>query len=148
MRTAVACLCCSLLLSLTSSARDLAGYEKIGPLEEKPLDPKHSELSRVREFVWQHWTQRRRGCAVVTRYSREGEASIFHFYVEPDDAGMWQVVIDGEHERIGRPGGKDFGKRWRETSHRVAHRVHRLRNYEGEYYFRFADSAGKTVSIW
>jgi hypothetical protein len=136
-----------LVLSLTCGARDLAGYDTLGPLRQRPLDPDDAALSQVRDFVWQHWTQRRRGYAVVTRYSREGEASLFHFYVEPDAGGIWQVVIDGEHERTNRAVGKDL-KRWRETSHCVARRVERLRNYEGEYYFHFADADGKGVSIW
>ena len=145
MRALVVCVC-SLVLALPCSARDLAGYDKLGPLEQKPLHPNDSALSRTREFVWRHWTGRRCGYAVVSRYSREGERSVFHFYIEPGADGRWQVVIDGEHERSDRRG-KD-SKRSSETSHVVATRVERLRNYEGDYYFRFADNAGKTVSIW
>lgn len=147
MRTLLACFCCSFLLSITCAARDLAAYDKLGPLEQRPVDPNDSALARVRDFVWKHWTERRCGYAVVTRYSMEGEPSVFHFYVEPDISGLWQIIIDGEHERSNRARGKDL-KRWRETSHCVARRVERLRNYEGEYYFRFADADGKVVSIW
>jgi hypothetical protein len=147
MRTSLACFGCSFLLSLTCGARDLAGYDTLGPLEQRPIDPNDSVLTRVREFVWQHWTERRRGYAVATRYSREGEPSVFHFYIEPDAGGTWQVVIDGEHERTNRARGKDL-KRSRETSHCVARRVGRLRNYQGAYYFQFRDGDGKVVSIW
>jgi hypothetical protein len=146
MRTSLASFCCTLLLSLTSSGRDLAQYDRLGPLEGRPTDANDSALSRTRDFVWQHWTERQRGYAVVTRYSREGEPSVFHFYVEPSADGTWQVVVDGEHERSDRRG-KD-SKTWRETSHCVARELKRLRNYEGGYYFQFRDASGKVVQIW
>jgi hypothetical protein len=143
----LAVLIVSLDRATASETRDLALYDKIGPFELRLLDAAPSKKSQVSEFVWQHWTERRRGCAVITLYSVEGEPSTFHMFIEPDGSGQWHIDIRGEHDRAGRPG-RDAGKRWHETSRFDIRAVERVRHPAGGHYLSMKDSAGKEVFIW
>jgi hypothetical protein len=48
-------------------------------------------LRRARNFIWNHWREKRRGYVVVRRTSADSASDIY-MYIEPDDVGAWRVV--------------------------------------------------------
>ena len=50
-----------------------------------------SSLRKARDFIWQHWLEKKRGYLVVTITSPDA-ASDVHMFIEPNDAGAWRVV--------------------------------------------------------
>jgi hypothetical protein len=49
--------------------------------------------SEIRAFLWNHWSQRRRGCLTVTRFSKEGVAANATYLVGPDADGTWTIML-------------------------------------------------------
>jgi hypothetical protein len=87
--------------------RDLSRYEKAGPYTmELKLDAKaRAKLeSDIREFLWNHWQQRRPGQVTITRYSREGEPSTSSYFVEPDEKGVWHIAVKIDRTLVDRGG--------------------------------------------
>jgi hypothetical protein len=119
-RSSALCLTLVLLLSLQTRAlsqgtpdesfdskRNLSRYDKIGPFVV-PVGTRGKFVSeKIRDFIWRHWQQRRRGYAVVTFHSVEGEPSTSHMFIEltcppkTDPAGMLEFLHfrkEFEHE--------------------------------------------------
>ena len=74
--------------------RDLSHYDVAGPYEISYGQPtagyEHLE-GQLREFLWTHWRNHRRGTAVATHQFVEGFVRTSYF-VEPDKQGRWQIV--------------------------------------------------------
>jgi hypothetical protein len=90
--------------------RNLSLYEKAGPYNlELMLDAqvRASKEAAVREFLWDHWQQRRLGQVTVTRYSREGEPSASFYFVEPDERGIWRIAVEIDRTLVDRGGSKN-----------------------------------------
>ncbi len=74
--------------------RDLSRYDKAGPYELKLDVQAGADVeAEVREFLWNHWHQRRLGHVAITHYSKEGEPSAFSYFVEPDARGVWIIAV-------------------------------------------------------
>lgn len=79
--------------------RNLNRYDKSGPHIIEPwLDTQRQTdiESKIREFLWTHWSQQQLGHLVVSKYSKEGDLSIYNLYLEPDKNRNWyiQVIIN------------------------------------------------------
>ena len=89
--------------------RDLSRYEKAGPYTiELKLDAQaRAKLEAdIREFLWNHWQQRRLGHVMVTQYSKEGEPSTSSYFVEPDEKGIWHITVKIDRTLVDRGGSK------------------------------------------
>jgi hypothetical protein len=53
-------------------------------------------MGEIRSFIWQHWHGRHRGWLRATFYTIEGHKTVSKFFVEPDESGAWQLIIDSE----------------------------------------------------
>jgi hypothetical protein len=78
--------------------RNLKDYTQ-GPsldLKDQYLDAKKTELqiAPARQFLWELWKSRTRGYFKETSYSVEGVPGWCTFFVEPDRAGKWQIVLE------------------------------------------------------
>lgn len=78
--------------------RNLKHYKQ-GPsldLKDEYLDAEKTEqqIAPAREFLWELWKSRTRGFFKRTSYSREGAPGWCTFFVEPDSAGKWQIVLE------------------------------------------------------
>ena len=82
-----------------TKARDLSRYEDGGTVDLS-WDRGGAELegsrSKLRNFLWEHWSQHRLGRIVSTIYSLEGDPTTISFYVEPDENGAWRVATEYE----------------------------------------------------
>lgn len=81
--------------------RDLSAYEFGGHLGCKtPLIREsrrcQTSLRNARDFIWNHWREKKRGYLVVTITSPDA-ASDVHMFIEPDDSGTWRVVWRSEN---------------------------------------------------
>jgi len=73
-------------------SRDLSQYEVAGPYMIQSVRPEADRLSgQVREFLWTHWRQHRRGSVVATHFYVDGSSRTSYF-VEPDNQGRWLIV--------------------------------------------------------
>jgi hypothetical protein len=89
--------------------RDLSSYDKAGPyvVRQNVSDPARSKLeAAVRQFVWEHWQKRRTGYVSITKYSKEGEPSTTHFFIEPENERVWRVAVSINRVVIDRRGAK------------------------------------------
>lgn len=89
--------------------RDLSRYDKAGPYTiELNLDAqaRANIEAEVREFLWNHWQQRRLGYVSVTRYSKEGEPSASSYFVEPDGKSVWLIAVKIDRKLVDRGGSK------------------------------------------
>ncbi len=77
--------------------RDLARYDKAGPYTTYPFKSQNDTESRIRDFLWEHYTGKRRGCLIVVRHTKEGEPFTYHIFIEPDRNGVWRfrLTVDG-----------------------------------------------------
>src|SRR5947209_8018359 len=79
--------------------RDLATYETLGPLlmPESPTalssDDRALLKTQMRRFLLDSWQHRRAQLIVVT-FTMEGLPVRSAYFVEPDSAGTWCVVVD------------------------------------------------------
>ena len=55
-----------------------------------------SSLRQARDFIWNHWRDKKNGYLVVTMTSPDA-ASDVHIFIEPDDAGTWHVLWRSEN---------------------------------------------------
>lgn len=81
---------------MQEKTRDLSSYEKAGPYVIPLMvdGAARGKLeAKVRQFVWEHWQGRRRGYLSITKYSKEGEPSTSHFFIEPENDGAWRVAV-------------------------------------------------------
>ena len=79
-----------LLASATHAQEELSGYEKLGPIEQKPWESPVA-VEQVRKFVWDHWNQKRRGYVVFTFHTKEGEPTTRYLFIEPSAIGTWHI---------------------------------------------------------
>jgi len=82
--------------------RNLSDYGDGGNLDcrhFRPDEVKTPEVTRARvdachraarEFVWQHWNNKKRGYIRLTADSVDA-VSTSHFFIEPDSHGEWQI---------------------------------------------------------
>lgn len=94
---------------LSQQQRNLSLYDKAGPyVISMNLDAQSRNRmeSDARNFLWSHWHQRRRGHVMVTQYSKEGEPSISSYFIEPQNEGVWQVVVRVERTLTDRNNSK------------------------------------------
>ena len=47
-------------------------------------------LAQARQFLWEHWRDRRRACLTLTQSSVDYTGTS-HIFVEPDDSGRWRI---------------------------------------------------------
>jgi hypothetical protein len=80
--------------------RDLAKYDNGGTFNFTwEVAPDHEQMrAKLREFIWQHWHQKRWGRAMATFYTIEGDPSTYNFYIEATSEGRWRVVSEYEIE--------------------------------------------------
>jgi hypothetical protein len=81
--------------------RDLAHYDGGGTFDFNwGIGPKAHERMRpkLREFLWEHWSQKRLGHVVAIFYTIEGDPTTHNLYIEPDESGRWRVVSEHESE--------------------------------------------------
>lgn len=77
--------------------RDMSLYDNFGPqgrsFEELNKDRLACRRSsaKARQFVWDHWTRRKRGYVAVAKAS-DGKTWKVHLFVEPAEEGKWRVV--------------------------------------------------------
>jgi hypothetical protein len=74
--------------------RDLAQYEVAGPYQilAFSLTPEAANLDgQVREFLWTHWRQHRRGTVVATHQYVDAMVKT-SYYIEPDQHRRWLIV--------------------------------------------------------
>jgi hypothetical protein len=92
----------------TARARDTAQFDEGGTLDF-PLYPNPGaeqkkydrDNARLREFVWSHWSQHRRGHIRVIRHGVEGQSFAADHYIGPDSRGRWSMSWAGyERGRI------------------------------------------------
>jgi hypothetical protein len=83
--------------------RNLDGFDVFGPYTE-PVVPTREAVdydtrmhNEMREFIWEHWHERRRGYAAVTRISpTEGVPYTTTYLIHPDKKGTWQIEFQGK----------------------------------------------------
>ena len=81
-----------------SWGRQLSRYDNAGHYdfshqvysEEKGKQYQRME-KEIREFLWNHWNERRLGYIRETRYGVEGQVGTSHMFVEPDGNGEWRI---------------------------------------------------------
>jgi hypothetical protein len=129
-----------------SSARDLSRYDQVGPFTVSPMDTGTENqkiiTAKIRGFIWEHWQQRRLGYAVVTFYSKEGDPSTSHMFVEPDKKGVWHLSV-----RIER---KIFDRNQRKTVNRTdSYKAYGVERFPGkDSSLRFKDKSGNVIVEW
>jgi hypothetical protein len=89
------------VLAQNVQKRDLARYDDGGNFDFNwAAGPEAHERMRpkLRQFLWEHWSQKRLGHVVAAFYSIEGDPIRHTFYIEPDGNGRWHVVSEYERE--------------------------------------------------
>jgi len=74
--------------------RDVTKYDHIGPYKVVGFasTPKtDQDEGEVRDFLWNHWREHRRGTVTITHQYVEGFVRATYF-IEPDRQGRWSVV--------------------------------------------------------
>jgi len=60
---------------------------------------------KVRDFIWQHWMEKKRGYIKLSCASVD-TSNTYHYFIEPDKNGNWSVVIrvifQNSNETFGR----------------------------------------------
>jgi len=88
-----------LVHSTQVAKRELSKYDNGGAFDFAwDIAAQHDQMrAGLREFVWQHWREKRMGRVVAIFHSIEGDPTTYTFYVEPDVNG-WRVVSEYETE--------------------------------------------------
>jgi hypothetical protein len=81
------------------STRDLSKYDSL-PLIERTVDRTNSWVKEemqgqtllVRQFVWEHWRDRRRGHVRAKWNLDRGEVVEWHVFIEPATKGEWRLI--------------------------------------------------------
>jgi hypothetical protein len=126
-----------------SSERDLSRYDKIGPFNVPVMGTDINIVqAKVRDFIWEHWQQRRLGYAVVTFHSKEGEPSTSHMFIEPDEKGIWHLSVRIERKLLNRKLRKTINR----TDSYKAYSIERIPGKDSS--LRFKDKAGRVIVEW
>ena len=92
----------SCILAGADKSRDLSQYDVAGPYLIQYGTPEADRLSgQMREFLWTHWRQHRRGTIVATHFYVDGSAKTSYF-VESDKQGHWVIVEYTDYPVRGR----------------------------------------------
>ena len=81
--------------------RDLAKYDNGGSFKFSPTVPQNEqneERTKIREFVWDHWTEKRLGYLSFVFWSAAEDPAGYDLYIEPDKSGSWAVTYDYERQ--------------------------------------------------
>jgi hypothetical protein len=105
IRVYIICLVILLLFSghpgLAQNPRDLTHYDDGGAFDlgwaGRP-DADAKMRPKLRDFLWEHWTQKHLAHVVVTFYTIEGDPMTYNLFVEPDRDRRWRVVAEYESE--------------------------------------------------
>ena len=76
--------------------RDLTKYENGGAFDFRwsvAPDAHKRMASSVRDFIWEHWTNKRLGHVARTVYTIEGDPTTYHLFIEPDANQTWHLVM-------------------------------------------------------
>jgi hypothetical protein len=109
-----------------TEVRDLRSYEKAGPFSLTLNLDAQSRIkleAEVRKFVWEHWRERRLGYVTFTKFSKEGEPSTSHLFVEPDEEGVWRVAVKIDRMVVESHGSK---RRHRSSTEYIAYALERI----------------------
>ena len=131
--------------------RNLSNYETIGPLSVTSGVNPALIHQRVSEFIWNHWQDKRRGYAVVTFYSKEGDASTSHIYIEPDENNDWTLDVTIERKMPDRRGYSDpkyRGTIIEETNKYIGYKVEKTLSRTNSFVLRITDKTGKLITEW
>jgi len=76
--------------------RDLTKYEQGGYFDCRSWAPEEDDRGecnekKIRDFIWLHWTEKKRGYIRVTRNSVDAQ-STSHIFIEPNNSGKWRAV--------------------------------------------------------
>jgi hypothetical protein len=86
---------------LAQNSRDLTHYHDGGVFElgwaGRP-DADAKMRPKLRDFLWEHWTQKHLAHVVVTFYTIEGDPTTYNLFIEPDRDRRWRVVAEYESE--------------------------------------------------
>src|SRR5215813_12700427 len=77
-----------------AQGRDLLKYDDGGFFDCRgwvPLKSPQCDESKLKTFVWQKWSEKRRGYIRVT-YDSVDAISTSHIFIEPDESGKWSVI--------------------------------------------------------
>ena len=68
--------------------------DRAGPYVIETLDKNRERKNgEIRDFIWSHWRQRRRGRLHEITYSKEGVAAETVFVIAPDEKGVWTLKM-------------------------------------------------------
>jgi hypothetical protein len=87
--------------------RDLSRHDYGGAYTlrlPRPDAEERTRIAEIRDFLWQHWKQRRAGYVDVTNYGIEGQKTMTRYIVEASKRGLWYVSVDMDAEVITRAG--------------------------------------------
>lgn len=87
----------------SGSSRDLTKYDHGGPFEVDFSKDRSERLSRIRAFLWTHWTEKQLGWLRAKYFSKEGALTAANYYVEPDSHGIWRIHVRLEKGTKGNP---------------------------------------------
>lgn len=74
------------------SAYDLGGSQGCGIVLKTELPKYNASLKNARDFIWNHWTDRRRGYVIVTMASDDAESDA-HIFIELDELNRVRPAI-------------------------------------------------------
>jgi len=73
------------------SLYDNGGRQGCGIILKTELPKSEASLQIARNFIWEHWTNQKRGYVIVKRASVDAESDA-HIFIEPGESGVWHVV--------------------------------------------------------
>lgn len=118
--------------------RDLTKYDNGGAFDLRlsiTSDARTQMTSTVRDFVWEHWINNRLGHIARTVYSKEGEPTTYHLFIEPDARQTWHVVMTYRSKLCSRYGPrKPKLKCWIETGAARYETVERVPTLDSNVY--------------
>lgn len=131
-----------------AAKRRLDEYERLGPLcrELVSFGPVQDVEQQLKDFIWRHWKEKRRGFVIATFYSIEGHPSTSFTFIEPSAEGRWRIDTKIERKLF------DLKTRQprRQTNGYVAYMVKRVpkgKNRPG-YQLIFLDERGKHITAF
>ncbi|HKQ79166.1 MAG TPA: hypothetical protein VJ810_36060 [Blastocatellia bacterium] len=83
---------------LAQTSRNLTRYDDGGSFNFHwgvgPAAAPNQMLPKFRDFLWEHWTQKRLARVVVIISSIEGDPTTYNLFVEPDRNQRWRVIAE------------------------------------------------------
>lgn len=85
-------------LGQKATKRDIAKYDDGGSTDFgwNVMADHKIRGSRLRDFIWTHFNEKRLGHIRAAFYSIEGDPVFEHIFIEPDSKGNWQISIESE----------------------------------------------------